>query len=56
MNGNLDGAIEVFAMAEKIDANAIAGNRYIAESYSNRGFKVYSEQTRPQLYGVPYLS
>jgi tetratricopeptide (TPR) repeat protein len=37
-NGNLNDAIDDFEVAEKIDVHATAGNRYIAESYSNRGY------------------
>jgi tetratricopeptide (TPR) repeat protein len=37
-NGDLNGAIDDFETAEKIDPNVTAGNRYIAESYSNRGY------------------
>lgn len=37
-NGDLNDAIDDFVVAEKIDVNATVGNRYIAESYSNRGY------------------
>ena len=38
VKGNLNGAINDFGAAQQIDAQAVAGNRSIDQSYSNRGY------------------